>query len=68
MRQASVIPPKANRKLQRDYDAAFYKARHLIENFFTKFKLFRAIAARYDETARNFLAAVYFAATLIRLI
>ena len=30
----AVIPPKANRKVQRDYDAHMYKWRHLIENYF----------------------------------
>jgi transposase len=66
--KVAVIPPKANRKVQRDYDKELYKARHLIENFFAKLKLFRAIATRYDKTARNFLAAVYLAATAIWLI
>jgi transposase len=66
--KVAVIPPKANRKVQREYDKELYKARHLIENFFAKLKIFRAIATRYDKTARNFLAAVYFAATLIWLI
>jgi transposase len=33
-----VIPPKANRKVQREYDKELYKARHLIENFFEKIK------------------------------
>jgi transposase len=66
--KVAVIPPKANRKIQRDYDKELYKARHLIENFFAKLKLFRAIATRYDNTARNFLAAVYLAATAIWLI
>ena len=28
-----VIPPKSNRKEQRDFDKELYKARHLIENF-----------------------------------
>ena len=64
--KTAVIPPKANRKVQREYDKDLYQARHLIENFFAK--LFRAIATRYDKTARNFLAAVNFAATLIWLI
>ena len=27
-----VIPPKSNRKEQRDYDRALYKLRHLVEN------------------------------------
>ena len=63
----AVIPPKANRKQPRDYDKHFYKARHLIENFFAKLKQYRAIATRYDKTARNFLAAVYLAASIIWL-
>ena len=62
-----VIPPKANRKVSRDYDREFYKARHLIENFFAKLKQFRAIATRYDKTARNFLAAIQLAAAVIWL-
>ena len=66
--KTAVIPRKANRKVQRDYDKELYKARHLIENFFARLKTFRAIATRYDKTARNFLAAVHFAATLIWLI
>ncbi len=64
----AVIPPKANRYVQREYDQELYKARHLIENFFEKLKQFRAIATRYDKTARNFLAAVYLAASFIWLI
>ena len=66
--KTAVIPPKANRKVQRSYDQELYKARHLIENFFAKLKLFRAIATRYDKTARNFLAAIHFAAVFIWLI
>ena len=62
-----MIPPKANRTVQRDYDKDLYRARHLIENFFCKLKQFRAIATRYDKTARNFLAAVYVAAVTVWL-
>ena len=62
-----VIPPKANRKVQRDFDRDAYKARHLIENFFCKLKEYRAIATRYDKTARNFLAAIHLAAAIIWL-
>ncbi len=65
--KTAVIPPKANRRSPRDYDRHLYKARHLIENFFAKLKQFRAIATRYDKTARNFLAAVHLAATIIWL-
>lgn len=62
-----VIPPKSNRLHPRDYDKDLYQARHLIENFFCKLKQFRAIATRYDKTARNFLAAVHLAAAAIWL-
>jgi len=65
--KTAVIPPKANRRVPRDYDRDLYKARHLIENFFAKIKQFRAIATRYDKTARNFLAAVYLAAIAVWL-
>ena len=63
----AVIPPKRNRQEQRGYDRDLYRARHLIENFFCKLKQFRAIATRYDKMARNFLAGVYLAATVITL-
>ena len=62
-----VIPPKSNRTVQRDFDRDAYKARHLIENFFCKLKEYRAIATRYDRTARNFLAAIHLAAAIIWL-
>jgi len=65
--KTAVIPPKSNRKNLRSYDKELYKARHLIENFFCKLKQFRAIATRYDKTARNFLAAIYLAASSIWL-
>jgi transposase len=65
--KTAVIPPKANRKLPRKFDRHTYAARHLIENFFAKLKQFRAIATRYDKTARNFLAAVHLAASVIWL-
>jgi transposase len=62
-----VIPSKANRKQPREFDRHMYAARHLIENFFAKFRQFRAIATRYDKTARNFLAAIHLAASAIWL-
>lgn len=62
-----VIPPKSNRKAPRDFDREMYKARHLIENFYCKLKQFRAIATRYDKTARNFLAAIHLVAAIMWL-
>ena len=63
----AVIPCKSNRKQQRPYDRVWYEARHLIENFSTKLKQYRAIATRYDKTARNFLGGIYLAASIIWL-
>ena len=65
--KSAVIPPKPNRLTPPDFDRDLYKERHLIENFFCKLKQFRAIATRYDKTARNFLAAVHLAAAIIWL-
>jgi transposase len=65
--KTAVIPPRTNRSSPRDYDRELYAARHLIENFFAKIKQFRAIATRYEKTARNFLAAVQFVASVVWL-
>jgi transposase len=65
--KTAVIPSKSTRTVDRGYDRDIYKARHLIENFFAELKQYRAIATRYDKTARNFLAAVYLVAAVIGL-
>ena len=65
--KAVVIPPKVSRKYQRSHDRHLYKARHLIENFFARLKQYRAIATRYDKTARNFLGAIHLAAAVVWL-
>jgi transposase len=62
-----VIPSKKSRKVPRDIDQELYQERHRMENFFAKLKQFRAIATRYDKTARNFLAAVYLVSITIWL-
>ena len=54
-----VIPPKRNRKEQRNYDKELYKARHLIENAFLHLKRWRGIATRYAKNAASFLAAIH---------
>jgi transposase len=53
-----VIPPKANRKVQRETDFALYRERNLVERFFGNLKQYRALATRYDKLANTFLAAV----------
>ncbi len=42
-----IIPPKANRIVQRLCDFALYRARNLVERFFNKIKHYRAVATRY---------------------
>ena len=37
---------------------ALYRQRYLVEVFFHNLKRFRAIATRYEKTARNYLALV----------
>ena len=59
-----VIPPKANRQLNRACDFALYAERNLVERFFNALKQFRAIATRYEKTARNFLAGIHLACAL----
>ena len=65
--KTAVIPPRSNRSSPRDYDQELYATRHLIENFFAKIKQFRAIATRYEKTARNFLAGVQLVASVVWL-
>lgn len=62
-----VIPPKANRLVQRETDFALYRERNLVERFFCKLKGFRAIATRYDKLATTFLAAVQLVSVLFWL-
>ena len=54
----AVIPPKKNRKIQRDYDEYIYKLRHLVENAFLKLKQWRGVATRYAKSSSAFLGAV----------
>ncbi len=51
-----VIPPKANRIIQRLCDFALYCERNLVERFFNKLKHYRAIATRYAKRKRNYMA------------
>ena len=63
----AVIPPKANRKEQRDCDYWLYKERHAVECMFGKLKYFRRIAMRYEKKAVHFMGMLAFAATLLWL-
>ena len=63
----AVIPPRANRKEQREYDQYLYRERHLVECFINKLKHFRRVFSRFDKLAKNYLSFVYFASALIWL-
>ena len=60
----AVVPPRSNRKVQREYDKELYKERNLIERTFNKLKRYRRIATRYDRKALYFCSFVYLAASL----
>ena len=64
---AAVIPPKANRKLQRNCDWYQYKECHVIECMFDKLKYFRRIATRYEKKASHFMEMLAFFAVLLWL-
>jgi transposase len=42
----AVVPPRSNRKVQREYDRDLYKRRNLIERTFNTLKRFRRLATR----------------------
>ncbi|MDB5379688.1 MAG: family transposase [Rubritepida sp.] len=54
----AVISPMPNRINEPAFDAITYKQRNQIERAFCRLKDWRAIATRYDKTARNFLAGI----------
>ena len=61
----AVIPSIARRKPLIPHDPVLYRQRNLIERMFGRLKDFRRIATRYDKLARNFLAGIALAATII---
>ena len=66
-----AIPPKKNRKVQRNYDKNLYKKRHLVENAFLRLKRsWRGIATRYTKRLSSFVAFVHLACAMdwLRLI
>jgi len=62
-----VIPSNPTRSEQHELDRDLYKERHLVECFFQRIKRFRRIAMRFEKLARNFLAFLYLACTLVWL-
>ncbi len=63
----AAIPPRSDRKEEREYDKHLYKDRNLIERFINRAKQCRRIATRYEKTARNYLAFWQLASIMILL-
>ena len=63
----AVIPPKANRKAQRECDWWHYKERHVVECMFGKLKYYRRLAMRYEKKAMNFMGMLALAGVLLWL-
>jgi transposase len=53
-----AIPNKISRVNRYPFDDDTYRSRNVTERSIGRIKEFRAIATRYDKTARNFLAGV----------
>jgi len=60
-----VIHSKPERKKKHRLVRRLYRMRYLVEVFFHHLKRFRAVATRYDKTARNYLALVHLACSQI---
>lgn len=63
----AVIPNNPSRARKYPLDKHLYAQRHLVECCFSKLKQFRRVATRYEKTARNYLAVVTLAATILWL-
>jgi transposase len=63
----AVIPNNPSRTYKHPLDAHLYAQRHLVECCISKLKQFRRVATRFEKTARNYLAIVTLAATILWL-
>lgn len=62
-----MIPPRANRVDEIDYDSEMYKWRHLVENFFCKLKYFRRLAMRFEKTGVSYAAMIHVVSSRLAL-
>ena len=62
-----LIPSRSNSSNPRTYDPAIYRERNQIERLFNRLKNCRRVASRYEKTARNFLAMLQIAGTMLWL-
>ena len=63
----AVIPNTPQRASKYPFDLHLYRERHLVECCFSRLKQFRRVATRFEKTARNYLAIVTLAATILWL-
>jgi transposase len=64
----AVIHPSSSRKKKPRLDRRRYSQRYRVEVFFHELKRFRAIAMRFEKTARNYLALIQVACSMIWLL
>ena len=63
-----IIPRRSNsQKPNPEFDAHWYKQRHLVENLFARLKHYRGVSTRFEKLARNFKATVYLACSILWL-
>jgi transposase len=63
----AVIPPRTNRKEQREYDEHLYRERHLVECFINKIKHYRRVCSRFEKLSKNYLGFLSFVSALVWL-
>ena len=59
-----VVPSRSNVRQPEPCPSYIYRHRNLIERCWSRLKEWRAIATRYDKTARSYAAGIAIAATL----
>lgn len=63
----AVIHSHPQRKKRYRLNKKLYRSRYKVECFFHSLKRFRAVATRYEKTARNYLAVVSLACATLWL-
>jgi transposase len=62
-----VIHPNPTRRVKPRLNRKAYRVRYRVEVFFHNLKRFRCLATRFEKTARNYLALLHVACSLIWL-
>lgn len=62
-----ICPNKSRKRHKLKLNRRIYATRYLVEVFFHNIKRFRALATRFEKTARNFLALLHLACAMVWL-